>query len=114
MREAMRRLDPDVFRHSPPDRPHGSHRLNQVEGFLRRTLPVLRPFDNPWPDLHDHYERRDLDRELFPASPNVHDLPVRMKLRINDVITWMNSGLDVAEVSANEILCPNHRPLSRP
>ena len=87
---AIRKIDPDILRHRPPDRPYDSHPLNQAERLVRRTVPGLRPFTHSWPDRRTHYERRDLDAELFPADRIVHDLPPRVKLRVNEVTNWIN------------------------
>jgi hypothetical protein len=29
-----------------------------------------------------------------------------MKLRVNDISTWMNEGFDHRTVTANDVLCP--------
>jgi hypothetical protein len=106
MKAAMRKLDPNVFRHRPPDRPYESHQKNQVEKFLRRKLPFLKAFGSPWPDLEEQYEKNNLDRQLFPGYPTIHELPVRVKLRINDIVTWMNAATEENAVTPNEVLCP--------
>jgi len=104
---ALRKIDPNLLRHRPPDRPHDSHRLNQVEKFLRRKLPVVSSFGSPWPDRRELYERADLDRELFFEYPAVHDLPPRIKLRINDVTTWLDLALDEKTLTPEDALCPS-------
>lgn len=86
---ALELVDDDLLRHRPPDRPHRSHLFNQVEGFLRRNLPVVESAGTPWPDRDRIYEENDMDRKLFPDSPAVHELPPRVKLRINDALTWL-------------------------
>ncbi|WP_267642380.1 hypothetical protein [Haloarchaeobius amylolyticus] len=86
--DACRQLDPDILENRPPDRPHDSHTLNQIELFARRTLPLLDPFESAWPDRRDIYERNDMDEHLFPNTQRLHDLPVRHKLRVNDVVDW--------------------------
>ncbi|MFC4551171.1 MULTISPECIES: asparagine synthase-related protein [Halorussus] len=101
--EACRRLDPDILRHRPPDRPHDSQLLNEAERFVRRKLPFVTPFESAWPDRRELYDRHDMDAKLFPAQEYLHDLPVREKLRLNDVRSWMDRCLDVP-VSATQVV----------
>lgn len=86
---ALRYLDDDLLRHRPPDRPHESHFLNQVEGFARRSVPLVDDPGTPWPDRDALYNQFDLDNQLFPDTPSIHPLPPRIKLRINDAIVWL-------------------------
>lgn len=87
--EACRLIDPSVLRHDPPDRPHGSRLLNEVERFVRQHIPGLTPFDPPWPDRNEVFDRYDLNQELIPDCPHLHDgLAARQKLRVNDVLGW--------------------------
>jgi hypothetical protein len=85
---ALELIDDRIFRHRPPDRPHRSYQFNQVEQYLRKKLPGLTPFGTPWPDRDRIYDEHDFDRRLFPDRPDLHDLPPRVKLRINDFRTW--------------------------
>lgn len=87
--QAMRRLDPDILQHPPPDRPYDRHALNQLERFIRRKLPYVEAFQHAWPDRDSHYEECRLDQRLFPDTPSVHRLPTREKLRINDARQWI-------------------------
>lgn len=87
--EALQMIDPDLFRYRPPDRPHRSYQLNQVEKYLRKKLPGLNPFGTPWPDRDRIYDENDLDQRLFADQPELHGLPPRIKLRINDARTWL-------------------------
>lgn len=103
---AIRKLDPAILRHRPHDRPHNSRRLNEVERFLRRKLPGVAPFRRPWPDAACVYEARDLDDLLFADYPELHALPARLKLRINDVTTWMRLATERPDVSPPDVLCP--------
>ena len=104
--KAIRKIDPDILRHRPPDRPHDSFKLNQIEKFLRRKLPVVDPFDQPWPDREELYERNQVDRQLFPDDPDVYDLPVRLKLRINDAMSWLDLATETSDVRPSDVLCP--------
>jgi asparagine synthase (glutamine-hydrolysing) len=52
------------------------------------------------------YAKNDFDRKLFPGYPSIHELPVRVKLRINDITTWMNTAVDDNLVTPNDVLCP--------
>ncbi|RDZ62181.1 hypothetical protein C5B90_17670 [Haloferax sp. Atlit-12N] len=112
MMAAMRKLNPDIFRHRPPDRPHNSFRKNQIEKFVRRKVPGIEPFSSPWPDMEAQYDRNELDRKLFPGYPSIHELPVRVKLRINDITTWMNAADDDSVLTPNDVLCPPVRMLT--
>ncbi|AFK21253.1 hypothetical protein E6P09_17200 (plasmid) [Haloferax mediterranei ATCC 33500] len=112
MKQAIRKLDPNIFRHRPPDRPYHSHRKNQIEKFLRRKLPLIEPFSAPWPDLQAQYAENELDHKLFPGYPCIHKLPVRVKLRINDITTWMNAAVDNNVLTPNDVLCPPERLLT--
>ncbi|WP_336023472.1 asparagine synthase-related protein [Halobellus salinisoli] len=109
VKRAMRKLNPNIFRHQPPDRPHHSFQKNQIEKFLRKKLPGLEPFSSPWPDMEAQYEQNELDRKLFPKYPSIHDLPVRVKLRINDITTWMNAASDENAFTPDDVLCPRSR-----
>ncbi|WP_212589814.1 asparagine synthase-related protein [Halorubrum sp. Hd13] len=86
---ALGLIDDDILRHRPPDRPHESYMLNQIEGFLRRTLPGVDAPGTPWPDRDEIYAAAGMDERLFPDSPDVHRLPPRIKLRINDALVWL-------------------------
>ncbi|MFC7046707.1 hypothetical protein ACFQH6_16000 [Halobacteriaceae archaeon GCM10025711] len=88
-RRAIRRLDEDLLQHRPPDQPHSVARLNQIERFARRKLPWLEPFEPAWPDREAVYDANDMDDELFPVHRGVRDLPVRLKLRVNDARWWL-------------------------
>ncbi|MDL5363597.1 asparagine synthase-related protein [Halalkalicoccus sp. NIPERK01] len=88
--KALRMVDPDIFRYRPPDRPHRSYQLNQVEKYLRKKLPGISPFGTPWPDRDRIYDENDLDQRLFAGRPDIHALPPRIKLRINDARTWLD------------------------
>jgi hypothetical protein len=91
---ALRQIDDDILRHRPPNRPHDSHRLNQVEKFLRRKVPGLDAFETPWPDRDRIYTDNNMDQKLFPDAEWVHDLSPRTKLRLNDVASWLDVTLD--------------------
>ncbi|MFB6150503.1 MAG: hypothetical protein ABEJ40_01730 [Haloarculaceae archaeon] len=87
---AIRRLDGDLLRHRPPDRPYDSYTLNQVRNFVRRTLPGVDAYEGPWPDRGRLYDRTGLDRTAFADEPSVRRLPWRVKLRVNDLATWLD------------------------
>lgn len=86
--DACRQLDPAILDNRPPDRPHDSRTRNEIEGFLRRVTPLVPSFESAWPDRRDIYDANDLDDDLFPARHGVRELPVRHKLRVNDVRRW--------------------------
>lgn len=91
---ALKRIDPTIFRHRPPDRPHRSYQLNQIEKFLRKQVPGVRSFGTPWPDRERIYDRTNRDEQWFAREPAVQALPVRMKLRINDARTWIEEAIN--------------------
>ncbi len=105
-KRALRRVDPDLLRHRPPDRPRDSHTLNQIEGFVRRKVPGLHSFEHSWPDRRELYEAADLDATLFPASPELHRLPPRLKLRINDLTTWTEHAAGDDDLGPGDFVCP--------
>ena len=105
-KQALRRVDPDLLRHRPPDRPRDNHTLNQIEGFVRRKLPGFDGYQHSWPDRREHYEAADLDATLFPSTPEVHHLPPRIKLRINDLTTWADHATDGECLTSEDALCP--------
>ncbi len=88
-RRALEHLDDDLLTPRPPDRPHDSLQANEVEGFVRRTVPFLDAFGSPLPDRRRLYGRHDLDRKLLGDVPALHDAPVQFKLRVNDVRSWL-------------------------
>ncbi len=88
--KALRLIDDDIFHHRPPDRPHRSYQFNQIEKYLRKKLPGLQPFGTPWPDRDRVYNENALDQRLFAKRPDLHELPPRIKLRINDARTWID------------------------
>ncbi|OIB56947.1 asparagine synthase-related protein [Natrialba sp. SSL1] len=88
---ACERLDDEILRHRPPDRPHGAMLLNEVEGFVRRKTPLLTSFEPPWPDRRELFDRYELDQRLLESTPHLHSLPPRHKLRVNDLRTWLDS-----------------------
>ena len=102
---AIQQLDSNILRYRPPDRPRTSSVVNQIEGFLRRNLP-LTAFDTPWPDRRSLYSTYDLDRTLLPQSPALHPCSVRLKLRVHDVETWLAALADETVLTPEEIVCP--------
>lgn len=92
--EALRRIDPDLLSPRPPDRPYGSRLANQAMQRLRRSVPGLSPFDNPWPDRRSTYEEAALDSHILPERPDLHDYPPRFKLRIRDLRAWLERATE--------------------
>ncbi|WP_336036858.1 asparagine synthase-related protein [Halobacterium yunchengense] len=103
-RRALERLDASLLSPRPPDRPHDRYVLNQIEKFLRRTLPGLDTFESAWPDRREHYRRTDLDERLFVAGSGLRDLPPRVKLRFNDAVCWLDVLADGPRVDSVDAL----------
>ncbi|KYH24368.1 asparagine synthase [Halalkalicoccus paucihalophilus] len=85
--EALKRIDSDIFRYRPPDRPHRTYQANQVEKFVRKIIPGISTFGTPWPDRDEIYAEANLDRE-FMLRPDLQGLSTRSKLRIRDAKHW--------------------------
>lgn len=101
---ALQMIDPEIFRYRPPDRPHRSYQLNQMEKYLRKKLPGISPFGTPWPDRDRIYDQNDLDQQLFADRPDLHPLPPRIKLRINDARTWLEHVAGVVLATPNDLI----------
>ena len=97
--EACRRLDDDLLRHRPPDRPHDGALLNEVERFVRRKTPFLESFQPPWPDRETLFDRYDYDRRFLADLEHVHEMPVRHKLRLIDLREWLECWTAPGEAS---------------
>ncbi|WP_255169524.1 hypothetical protein [Natrononativus amylolyticus] len=103
--EAIKRLDDDILRHTPPDRPFESQTVNAVQGFLRKKAPFARS-PRAWPDRFEMFDRYDLDQVLFPDQPSIHELPPRHKLRVNDVTGWLEHCI-TSDVEFDELFAPS-------
>ncbi|WP_330630916.1 asparagine synthase-related protein [Halocatena halophila] len=88
-RKAVGAIDDDILKHRPQSQPLGSVRLNQIQRFLRRKVPLLEAFEPAWPPRDELYDRYRLDESLFPDDHAVRGLPARLKLRIHDARWWM-------------------------
>lgn len=97
---ACERLDDDILRYRPPDRPHDTSVLNEIERFVRRKTPFVQSFQHSWPDRRELFDRHDLDRRLLDDLDHLHDLPPRHKLRVVDIATWLEcwSGPDARQL----------------
>lgn len=104
---ACERLDDDILRHRPPDRPHDISFLNEVEGFVRRKTPFLPAFETPWPDREVLFDRYEFDQRLLPDLEHVHALPARHKLRVVDFLGWRESWSDGREEVPSWLLPPS-------
>lgn len=101
---ALHKLDDDLLRHRPPDRPTDSYPLNQISNFLQRVVPFLSGYEGPWPDREELYARTDLDSERFGEYPAIQSLPWRLKLRLNDIDTWLEATLGYSPVDHAALL----------
>ncbi|WP_246999660.1 asparagine synthase-related protein [Halosolutus gelatinilyticus] len=96
---ACESIDGDILRYRPPDRPHDTVLLNEIEGFVRRKTPFLSSFEPPWPNRETLFDRHDFDRRLLADAEHVHDLPARHKLRLIDLQRWAGRCLQTRERS---------------
>ncbi|MDG5776929.1 asparagine synthase-related protein [Haloarculaceae archaeon H-GB2-1] len=101
---ALRTLDADILRHRPPNLRFDSFTLSQLDAFLRQKLPLTKAYEGPWPDREVLYEKQDLDNKLLAGFPQVHDLPWRLKLRINDLATWLEHATGEIGLTPTEML----------
>lgn len=103
--KAIQQLDPEILRYRPPDRPRSIQMLNPIEGFLRRTLPIVSSFGRPWPNPDQLYDRYELDQIWFPNTPSIHPYSARLKLRIHDIVSWLNTICE-CRISPEQVLYP--------
>lgn len=87
---ALKRIDPTIFRHKPPSQPRSSVRLNEIERFIRKIVPMLEPFESAWPDRGQVYDEYDIGEKLFPSDTSVRRLSSRLQLRVNDARWWLS------------------------
>lgn len=106
--DALNRLDADLLRYRPPDRPRSIRICNPIEGFLRRTLPFLTQFGNAWPDIDALYDRTRLDEEWFEDHPELQEQSTRFKLRVHDTQIWLETVLG-RSVPLSRIVYPSPR-----
>jgi asparagine synthase (glutamine-hydrolysing) len=104
--KAIYRIDDDILRYRPPDRPFDSMRLNTAQNFLRKKVPFVSGFNGSWPDRSHHYDKNHFDERLFPDCEEVHGLPPRLKLRISDVSAWLDDAASDWSGIPPETLCP--------
>lgn len=107
--KAIRQLDSEILRHRPPDRPRSIRVLNPIEGFLRRKLPLLSSFGRAWPNPDQLYDRYELDQTWFPDIDFIHSLDARLKLRVHDIVTWLNILCEHA-ITPEHVLFPVTAP----
>ncbi|MXR19580.1 asparagine synthase-related protein [Halobacterium bonnevillei] len=102
-RRALEQVDASLLSPRPPDRPHDSYQLNQIEQFLRRVLPGVTAFESPWPDRAEQYDRSDLDDRLFDEGSDLREFPPRLKLRLHDAVCWFDSIADGTHVDPVDV-----------
>ncbi|SIR72754.1 asparagine synthase (glutamine-hydrolysing) [Haladaptatus litoreus] len=90
--KAIKRLDEDLLRYRPPDKPYDSSFVNNIDQFLHRRIPLGRPVEPAWPNRDEMYERFDLDERLFSGQEPFEKLPTRHKLRFNDFKEWVGQA----------------------
>jgi hypothetical protein len=95
--EACEQIDPEMLRYRPPDRPHDAALLNEMERFVRRKTPFLTSFESAWPNRERHFNQYDFNQRLLPGLEHVYDLPARHKLRLNDLLGWIDSWAEDAD-----------------
>ena len=105
--QSCKRLDPEMTRYPPADRPHESHLRNELERFIRRQIPMLESFEPPWPDREAMFTHYGFDHRLLPEFPHLHEpLPARHKLRIHDLLEWLQQTSPAAAQSFRDLLSP--------
>ncbi|WP_255171642.1 asparagine synthase-related protein [Natrononativus amylolyticus] len=105
--KAIEQLDPDILRHSPPDRPHKSQVLNAIRGYVCKKTPFVRSPQGAWPDRIEVFNQYNLDQRLFPDRAYLHELPPRHKLRANDALGWLDHCVST-DLRTEELLAPNY------
>ncbi|GGN94085.1 asparagine synthase-related protein [Haloarcula pellucida] len=103
---ALRKLDDNILHHRPPDRPYDSYTFNQIDNFLRRAMPFVSGYQGPWPDRAKLYDQCGLDEKIFSESPDVQELPWRLKLRVNDITTWLDSTTGDSSIDPSDLVQP--------
>jgi hypothetical protein len=97
---ALEQLDSEMFRHTfEQDR-------NQIGTVLRQIVPGLTTLENSFPDLDAMYASSNLDEKLFPGYEEMHSLPPRLKLRMNDLITWVEYATGEPRYTPDQLLVP--------
>lgn len=102
--KALKKLDGDILHHRPPDRPYDSYTFNQIENFLRRAVPFVSGYEGPWPDREQLYQDSGLDQQIFESCPEASKLPWRLKLRVNDVTTWLDTTTEQSSVGPSSFV----------
>jgi hypothetical protein len=95
--EALSMLDSKTFCHSP---------RTQIETVIRQIVPGLAPSKKSFPDLDALYAGNNLDEKLFPGYEEMHALPPRLKLRMNDLITWVEYATGEPRYTPDQLLVP--------
>ncbi|WP_225336118.1 asparagine synthase-related protein [Halomicrobium urmianum] len=108
---ALRKLDDEILHHRPPDRPYDSFTFNQIDNFMKRAMPFVSGYEGPWPDRAELYDQCDLDQEIFATSPGVQELPWRLKLRVNDITTWLDSTIGEKSLDPSDLLQSGAAPV---
>lgn len=109
-KQALDVLGDDLLTPRPPDRPHTSSGLNQLENLLRKRVPGVAQFGTAWPDRDSLYERNGLDDRLFGDLSSLQGLPTRVKLRLNDVVCWSDSVAEAATVDPGDVVALLRNP----
>lgn len=91
--DALNRLDDDLLRYRPPDRPRSIRMFNPIEGFVRRKVPFVTQFGDAWPDIDALYDRTHPDEDLFEDQPELRTQSTRFKLRVHDGRVWLETVL---------------------
>lgn len=97
-RTALSMLDSEIARYT--------RNRNQIETVLKQIVPGLTPSENPFPNLDALYGGNNLDEKLFPGYEEMHTLPPRLKLRMNDLITWVEYATGEPRYTPDQLLVP--------
>jgi hypothetical protein len=67
-------------------------------------VPFVSGYQGPWPDRARLYRERSLDQEIFADEPNVAPLSWRLKLRINDITTWLETTVGESPFDPSDLV----------
>jgi hypothetical protein len=99
-RAALEQLDDEI------GKPAFCGNRNQIGTALKQIVPGLTTSKDSYPDLDVLFETNNLDEKLFPGYEEMHALPPRLKLRMNDLITWVEYATGEPYFTPDQLLLP--------